>query len=194
MTWWSSDKKTGSFSVCIYTANCPIKAIVPKKLKLFLQAAWIMMLATIRQRNCKHLKLFFMVRLLKKNVPTYTLCRHWRLDSTGHGCIVFRLCRGFSPSSAWLHTPPGAPDIVDLLRFCWFGHFSLIFVLPLDWCHWFYCNVDVMMWYNRESVQGVLFWKLTRCSTPFLCLTSCPPHLLCAAWRGFCQKQTRRVF
>ncbi len=38
----------------------------------------------------------------------------------------------------------------------------------MSWC---WCS-DVI--YDQESAQGVLFWKLTGCYTPFLCLTSCP--------------------
>lgn len=70
------------------------------------------------------------------------------------------------------------PDSVDLLRFCWFGLFFLIFVL-LPWVSRL-CSKTVSfdVIYNRECAQGVIFWKWTGCSRLILYPTSIKNRLV----------------
>lgn len=103
--------------------------------------------------------------------------------------------RCFVPCSIWLHTPPG--EYFSLPSFVYFFRFSLIWSFFLDFCVLWLSTVDYivkslcqfylcLIWYDWESAQGGLCWKLTRCSMLFLDLTSSLAQ--CWAWHSFCQK------
>lgn len=44
------------------------------------------------------------------------------------------------------------------------------------------CISNAVLIHPSNSIHHLLFWKATCISMTLLCLTSCPPNLLCASW------------
>lgn len=114
------------------------------------------------------------------------------LVTIGRVSMTLHVQRFFALSHAQLHIPLRAlqkrsmlrADTVNLLRFPW-----LVCFLP--WVSRRHneicpsCNADVVKWsIILKQVQGIILWKLTRCTMLFLCVTSCPaqPALFGLTW------------